>query len=161
MERHIEFKGRMGRYDVPSFIWGENETLCITFGLNKNVLGRYIYVVKCGKSTAIDYLRNDMKITIPAEFIKRGNFEPLYISIELRTMAGDKVIIPADAKLGGFMIEPLVIDKATASTTAIAWCQDLETKYAELSADLQAIKTKLAQYEDEGVPLLAETENEE
>lgn len=154
MKRTINFRGRMGWYDIPSFLFTENETLEIVFNIQKYTLGRYIAILTCGKRKQAFSLNEDMTVTIPPEFIKRGDFNPLSILLELRTTALDKVIIPSDPAQGGFQIEPLYIEKAEGNTTAIAWCQDLERRFTELEHRVQANEDKLNEFEDDGVPLI-------
>lgn len=149
MKRTINFRGRMGRYDVPSFPFTENETLEIFFNIQGFTLGKYIAVLTCGKRKQAFALDKDMTVTVPPEFIKRGDFNPLSVLLELRTMAGDKVIIPSDPAQGGYHIEPLYIDKVEGNTTAVAWCQELDQR-------LKYVEDKLKEYEDKGVPLVFE-----
>lgn len=146
MKRTINFRGRMGRYDVPSFLFTENEPIEIVFNIQSYTLGKYIAILTCGKRKQAYALGEDKTVKIPPEFIKRGDFAPLSILLELRTMTGDKVIIPSDPAQGGYHIEPLYIEKAGSNTTAIAWCQALEER-------LDRIDRKLREYEEKGVPL--------
>lgn len=158
MERIITLKGRMGRYDVPSFLYADNDELVIRFVTQNCTIGKYIAVVSCGKLKQALYLDKEMKIRIDCDFIKRGNFQPLCISLELRTMQGDKIIIPADPTQGGYLIEPLYIERANNNTIAIAWLQKVEARLNEYYEMLTAFGEKLSQFEDEGVPLIAEQE---
>lgn len=156
MKRTINFRGRMGRYDIPSFLFTENETLEIEFNIQKYTLGKYIAIITCGKRKQAFSLGNDMTVTIPPEFIKRGDFNPLSILLELRTMPGDNIIIPSDPAQGGFHIEPLYIEKAGMNTTAIAWCQALEQRFKEMESKLLCMENKIKEFEDKGVPLVFE-----
>ena len=149
MKRTINFRGRMGRYDVPSFTFTENEQLEIFFNIQGFTLGKYIAVLTCGKRKQAFALDKDMTVMVPPEFIKRGDFNPLSVLLELRTKAGDKVIIPSDPAQGGYHIEPLYIDKVEGNTTAIAWCQELDQR-------LKRVEDKLKEFEDKGVPLVFE-----
>lgn len=149
MKRTINFRGRMGRYDVPSFPFTENEQLEIFFNIEGFTLGKYIAVLTCGKRKQAFALDKDMTVMVPPEFIKRGDFNPLSVLLELRTAAGDKVIIPSDPARGGYHIEPLYIDKVEGNTTAIAWCQELDQR-------LKRVEDKLKEFEDKGVPLVFE-----
>lgn len=158
MERIITLKGRVGRYDVPSFLYADNDVLGIRFSTQNCTLGKYIAVASCGKLKQALYLDKNMRIEIPADFIKRGNFQPLCISLELRTMQGDKIITPADPTQGGYLIEPLYIERANNNTTAIAWLQKVEARLDEYNERLTAFGEKLSQFEDDGVPLIAEQE---
>ena len=158
MERIINLRGRVGRYDIPSFLYADNDVLGITFVTQNYTLGKYIAVVSCGKLKQALYLDKNMRIEIPADFIKRGNFQPLSIALELRTMNGDNVIIPADPAQGGYLIEPLYIERANNNTMAIAWITALEEKLADFGNKLETLTEKIKQFEDEGVPLLPENE---
>ena len=158
MERIINLRGRVGRYDIPSFLYADNDVLGITFSTNNYTLGKYIAVVSCGKLKQALWLDQNMRIEIPADFIKRGNFQPLCISLELRTMNGDNVIIPADPAQGGPLIEPLYIERANNNNYAIAWVQSVEEQLAGFSKTLSEVLEKIKQFEDEGVPLLPENE---
>ncbi len=149
MKRTIIFKGRAGRYDVPYFLFLENEPLEISFDLPTYTLGKYIAILTCGKRKQAFSLGADKTITLPPEFIKRGDFAPLSILLELRTERGDKVIIPSDPAQGGFHIEPLLIDKTEANMTAVAWCQKLEER-------VKRVEDKLKEFEDKGTPLVFE-----
>lgn len=156
MKRIINFRGRMGRYDVPSFLFTENDQLKIEFNLQGYTIGKYIAIITCGKRKQAFVLGEDKTVTIPPEFIKRGDFAPLSILLELRTMIGDKVIIPSDPAQGGFHIEPLYIEKAGMNTTAIAWCQALEQRFKEMENKLLCLENKIKEFEDKGVPLVFE-----
>ena len=156
MKRIINFRGRMGRYDVPSFLFTENDQLEIEFNLQGYTLGKYIAILTCGKRKQAFVLGEDKTVTIPPEFIKRGDFAPLSILLELRTMAGDKVIIPSDPAQGGFHIEPLYIQKAETNATAVAWCQALERQFKELEHKIAHVEEKIKEFEDKGVPLVFE-----
>ena len=149
MKRTINFRGRMGRYDVPSFLFTENDSLEIVFNVQTYTLGKYIAILTCGKRKQAFALGEDMTVTVPPEFIKRGDFNPLSILLELRTVAGDKIIIPSDPAQGGYHIEPLYIEKVEGNTTAIAWCQELEER-------IKHVEDKLTEFDNKGVPLVFE-----
>ena len=149
MKRTINFRGRMGWYDVPSFLFIENEPLEIVFNLQGYTLGKYVATITCGKRKQAFILGDDKTVTIPPEFIKRGDFAPLSVLLDLRTENGDKFIIPPDPAQGGFCIEPLYIKKAESNTTAIAWCQELEAR-------IKHVEDKLKEFEDKGTPLVFE-----
>ena len=156
MKRVIHFRGRMGRYNVPSFLFTENDILELEFDLQGYTLGKYIATITCGKKKQAFVIGEDRTITIPSEFIKRGDFNPLSVLLELRTMAGDKVIIPSDPAQGGFCIEPLYIEKVATNTTAIAWCQALEKRFKEVESKIAHVEEKIKEFEDKGVPLVFE-----
>ena len=158
MKRIINFRGRMGRYDVPSFLFTENEPLEIKFDLQVNTLGKYIAILTCGKRKQAFVLDEDKTVIIPPEFIKRGDFAPLSILLELRTMLGDKIIIPSDPAQGGFCIEPLYIEKVGINTTATAWCQELAYRCDVLENKMLYLEEKIKEFEDKGVPIIFEEE---
>ena len=149
MKRIINFNGRVGRYDVPYFLFLENEHLEIVLDLPTYALGKYIAVLTCGKRKQVFSLGATKTITLPPEFIKHGDFAPISIALELRSAQGDKIIIPSDPAIGGFHIEPLLIDKTEANMTAVAWCQKLEER-------VKRVEDKLKEFEDKGTPLVFE-----
>lgn len=149
MERIINFSGKVGRYDIPSFLFTENDPLELIFNVHTTAIGKYVVTLNCGDQKHVLTLAEDMKVIVPPGFIERGNLNPLAILLELRTMKGDKVIIPSDPKQGGFFIEPLYIETVEENTFAVAWCQELERR-------LKNVETKLKEFEDKGVPLVFE-----
>lgn len=134
MNRKLTIKGTTGRYDVPSFVWSENETLSITFDIHETREGRFYAVIRCGNRIMELSVRKNQTVEIPAEFIKNGNFEPLSISLEFLNANGTAVIIPSDPKRGGYFIEPLYFRRVEETTTAVAWLQDIERKIEEINA---------------------------
>ena len=138
MLRTINLKGRTGRFDVQSFPWTENENLIVKFNVNENRFGRYIVVVKCGNMQKTVMLNaKEMTVTVEADFIKNGNYDPVYFLLEFRNPIGDKVIIPNDPKKNGFFIEPLYITRVEGNTTGMAWLQKVETAIAEINEKLK------------------------
>jgi hypothetical protein len=158
MERIITIKGKVGLYDIPCFTYADNEPLKLRFNTKKLAVGKYIAVVMCGENKKTVYLGDDMAVELPPSFLANG--EAVYVSLELRNNRTDTIIISGDASKGGFLIEPLKLDRVEEYTTAQAWMQKLEGDITALKEELSAVKSKLEQFEDEGVPLLAETENE-
>ena len=128
MNRKLTIKGTTGRYDVPSFVWTENENLSITFDIRETRAGRFYAVIRCGNRIKEISLAKYQTVEIPAEFIQKGGFEPLNISLEFRNASGTAVIVPSDSKRGGYFIEPLYFRRVEETTTAIAWLQDVESK---------------------------------
>ena len=161
MIRVLKLKGMIGRWDIPSFLWTENETLTVKLDVSETRVGRYIAVVTCGTQKKTVYLSKDMTINISPDFIQKGEFNPLSVLLEFRNTQGDSVIIPNDPKKGGFFIEPLYIERVTENTTAIAWLTKIETEIAEIKATQADMANKLQKFEDEGVPLLVEDEEGE
>lgn len=159
MNRKLTIKGTTGRYDVPSFVWSENENLSITFDIHETRVGRFYAVIRCGKRIMELSLAKYQTVEIPAEFIKAGEFEPLNISLEFLNASGNAVIVPSDPKRGGYFIEPLYFRRVEESTTAIAWLQNIESKIAEINAKLEETNKSVAECKAEldGVPALIKT----
>ena len=145
MNRKLTIKGTTGRYDVPSFVWSENENLSITFDIHETRVGRFYAVIRCGKRIMEVSLAKHQTVEIPAEFIKNGDFEPLNISLEFLNASGTAVIVPSDPKRGGYFIEPLYFRRVEETTTAIAWLQDVESKLAATNARIDETNALLQQ----------------
>lgn len=160
MIKTIKLKGLTGRFTAPSFLWTENEPLTIKFDINEHRTGRYVCVVKCGTQEKTIYLAKDLAVEISPDFIKDGEFNPIYVFLEFRNTYGDKVIIGSDPAKNGFYIEPLYIERCIGNTTFQGWASKIESEIAELRSALAIANEKLQKYEDEGVPLIAEEENE-
>lgn len=154
MNRTLKFTGRTGRWDVPSFLWTENEPLSITFDIQETRVGRFYAAIRCGKRIMEISLAKYMTVEIPSEFIKNGDYEPLNISLEFRNASGNAIIVPSDPKRGGYFIEPLYIERVDEITTAIAWLQDVEKKIAEVKASLEETNVKIEECKEgiENVP---------
>ena len=154
MNRKLTIKGTTGRYDVPSFVWSENETLSITFDIHETRVGRFYAVIRCGKRVMELHLAKYQTVEIPAEFIKGGELEPLNISLEFWNESGTAVIVPSDPKRGGYFIEPLYFRRVEETTTAIAWVQDIESKIKQTNAKVEEITALLQTLQGQiaGVP---------
>lgn len=158
MIRIIKVKGRTGRFDTPSFLWTENETLTLKFEIAEARVGRYVAVVQCGTQKKTVYFSKNTTIDVLPEFIQKGEFNPVSVLLEFRTTQGDRVIISNDPAKGGFFIEPLYIERVEGNTTAIAWLTKIESELAELRTRQEETEKKLRQFEDEGVPIFSENE---
>ena len=154
MNRKLTIKGTTGRYDVPSFVWTENENLSITFDIRETRAGRFYAVIRCGNRIKEISLAKYQTVEIPAEFIQKGGFEPLNISLEFRNASGTAVIVPSDPKRGGYFIEPLYFRRVEETTTAIAWVQDIESKIKQTNAKVEEITALLQKQQGQidGVP---------
>jgi hypothetical protein len=161
MERIINIKGKIGRYDVPSFAYADNEPLILRLNIHENRVGRYIVVVTCGTQKKTVYLGKDMTVEVLPEFIQKGEFSPISVLLEFRNSQGDKIIIPNDPAKGGFFVEPLHIEKVGESATAIGWMTKIENEMSALLRRCIMLEDKLSTFEDEGVPLLVEDELED
>lgn len=144
MDRKLIILGKTGRYDVPSFVWTENEPLTITFDIQETRVGRFYAVIRCGNRIMERSLAKYMSIQIPADFIKNGEYQPITISLEFRDVNGEKIIVSADPKRGGYFIEPLRIERTQESLVGVAWCQELEEKINALNVALAGTKENVS-----------------
>lgn len=160
MNRVIKVRGRTGKFTTPSFLYTDNEPLVIKFDVAEHRVGKYVCQVVCGEQKKTVYLGKDMSVEVLPDFIKAGEFNPIYVHLEFRTQAGDKVVIPNDPAKGGFFIEPLYIERVSGNTTFQAWATKIEEEVKALKDELSLVKAKLKKFEDEGVPLVAENEIE-
>lgn len=158
MERVITIKGRVGRYNVPSFTFTENEKLLLRFNITEHRVGKYKAVISCGKEKKKLTLKKDTCVEILPEFIQKGEYQPICVSLEFRHAQTDKLLIPSNPKEGGFFIEPLVVEQVNEDLTAQGWLTAIEMQLEALQARLRIAENKLKQYEDEGVPLLISQE---
>lgn len=151
MKRILKFEGKTARWDVPSFLWTENEPLTIEFDIVEKRDGTHYAAIRCGNRLKEVSLVTSKTVEVPAQFIKDGDYSPLQISLEFRSDKGGAVIVPADPKRGGYFIEPLVIERVEESTTAIAMLQALESQLAKITAkltdELNAIRTDVKRHE--------------
>lgn len=154
MVKTIKFKGLTGRFQTPSFLYTENETLTLKFDIHEHRVGKYVVVVECGEQRKERTLGKEMTMDIPPEFIKAGEYNPLHIFLEFRNTLADKVIIKNNPAEGGFFVEPLYVDRVSGNTTFLAWATKIEKELAELKAKQDKIDERLKAFEDEGVPLV-------
>ena len=128
MERTIEIKGRTGRFDVPSFLWTENENLLLRFKVTETRVGRFYAVISCGKQKKSVSLGKSMSVEISPEFIRDGGYQPVEVSLEFRNQTGTAVITKYD-------IEPLYIEQLDEGTCMVAWMQAIEKKIAAITKE--------------------------
>lgn len=161
MERIITIDGRLGRYDVPSFTYADNEPLTLRFKFKDLRGGRYRCAVVCGDEKKVDYLGEDNRIEIPPEFIRNGGYNPVFVYLELRHPQSNAVIISSKQEEGGFFVEPLEIEQLDTNLTAKGWMSKVEGELEALLRRCVMLEDKVAMFEDEGVPLLPDDNNEE
>lgn len=154
MQRIIKLRGRTGKFTTPSFLYTDNEPLVIKFDITEHRVGKYVAQVVCGEQKKTVYLGKDMSVEVLPDFIKAGEFNPVYVHLEFRTQYGDKVVIPNDPAKGGFFIEPLYIERVSGNTTFLAWATKMEEEMKAMNNELDTVKAKLKEFEDEGVPLV-------
>lgn len=161
MIRTIDITGRTGRYDVPSFLWTENEGLTLKIVAQEIRRGKFVCTVKHGDSEKTVYLGEEMTVDLTPEWLKAGGTEPLEVLLEFRTLDLARIIIPSGEEKGGYVIEPLTIEHVDDSYTATGWLSKIEAALEEANVRIGAVEARLKAFEDEGVPLVAETvENE-
>ena len=169
MERILTITGRTGRYNASSFVWTENEPLTVRVVVKENRVGKYVVSARHGKSEKTVVLDETMTIEFSPEWLKGGGEAPLELIMEFRTRDLGRVIIPSadrDMKNGGFIIEPLQIERIDKQYTAIGYFEIIETLVKTVNGRLDQVNERLAQFEDTGVPLRfvddeEETENTE
>ena len=159
MKITIKIQGRTGRFDTPSFLLTENESLTLCFDIKETRTGRYVVMVKHGEQKKTVYLTKDKMVDISAEWLNKGGAVPLEIFLELRDGTGTRPIIPsAKSKTDkeGFFIEPLKIEEMPEGWSACGWLQSLERSFGELNEKLEGISERVKSFEDDGVPLTFE-----
>ena len=161
MERIITINGRLGRYDIPSFTYADNEPLTLRFKFKDLRVGRYRCAVVCGDEKKVEYLGENKRIEIPPEFIRNGGYNTVFVLLELRHPQSNAVIIPSKQEEGGFFIEPLVIEQFDTNLIAKGWMSKVEGELEALLRRCVMLEDKVAMFEDEGVPLLPDDNNEE
>lgn len=160
MTRVITINGRTGRFDVPSFLWTENESLTIKFQTSETRNGKYVAIFKLGKQKKTVWLGKDMLVELPAEWLRIDKNDVMETYLELRTVDGTRTLIPSIPDIGGYYIEPLLIECVNEAFTARGWMSTIELKLNELNKRLGDAEIKLKAFEDEGVPLPTETEEQ-
>lgn len=158
MKRILEVKGRTGRYDVPSFLWTENEPLTIEIKINESREGVFVAKAICGDEKKTVFLSETMSFDIPPEFIKNGGYNPVLILLEFRTVDLSRKLVDNDPTKGGYFIEPLYIEQVEENTTAYAWLEMTANAISKLNERIESIENKLSAFEDNGVPLIFENE---
>lgn len=159
MERTITITGRTGLFDIPSFLFSENEDLSIRFDFKNEIrFKRFRVVVKHGAQKYAFTLAKREAIKLPAEWLKLSE-ENLEFSLLL---LNDKetAVIKSD-----YQIEPLKMEKIDGNFSFTATVQDIYARLDKMGADLSTTnermakaEAKLKEFEDEGVPLITEKE---
>ena len=168
MIRTINFVGRRGLYDLPTFLVTANEPLTIKFAGLDIRLGKYVATIRHGKEILTVYLSNAMSVDIPMRWLLETNVEnPIEVFLELRDNNGTRILISSaksHADLNGYYIEPLKLEKVDGSWSMIAWLQRIENKIQELKTEtdtklknmddrLMRTEETISHYENNGVPL--------
>ena len=104
MKRTITIRGRTGRYDVPSFVLAQNETLQLCFAFEETSSGVFRAILTHGNAPKIIVsLATEKSITITPEWILKGNTEPVCVTLQMLDPAQSKVI------KNDYYIEPLTM----------------------------------------------------
>lgn len=158
MHRTLKFTGRTGRWDVPSFLWTENEELTIKIDVEEYRQGKFVCVVKHGNAKMTVYLTKDKTITLTPDWLKENGAAPLEILLELRTLDMSRVIIPNGKEKGGYFIEALTIEHVDDTFTAIGWLTKIEKEQAaqralleELQSIVKGIPSQIEQAKNEAI----------
>ena len=141
MIRTVNFTGKTGRFDVPSFLWTENENLTIKFDVKRYIQGIFVCVVKHGNAKREFKLEEYMTITLYPDWLKENGTAPLEILLELRTLDLSRVIVPSGREKGGYFIEPLLIEHVDDTFTAVGWLTKIETEQAAQRALLEELQS--------------------
>lgn len=141
MIRTIHFTGRTGRFDVPSFLWTENENLTIKFDVKRYIQGVFVCVVKHGNAKREFKLEDDMTITLYPDWLIENGTAPLEILLELRTLDLSRVIIPNGRENGGYFIEPLLIEHVDDTFTAVGWLTKIESGMEEMALQIEELQS--------------------
>lgn len=155
MERILTFKDRLGTWDIPAFAYTDNEPVEIFFNFETQEWGRYIATFVCGDEKYTATLPENCVVELPAWFVKKGGYNPIYVHLEVRSWQTDRIVIPDDLTLGGYAVEPLYVQTVEHNATAHAWFARIEGILTEYGNRLKAAEDKLAEYKEQGVPLVA------
>ena len=156
MKRTITIRGRTGRYDVPSFVLAQNETLTLCFVFEETSAGVFRAILTHGNAPKIIVsLADEKSITITPAWILKGNTEPVCVTLQMLDPSESKVI------KNDYYIEPLTMIKddeggfeATAEMSAQSErISELEKKLQEYGKKLEEIQEKLKDYIDNGTEI--------
>ena len=141
MLREINFIGRTGRFDVPSFLLTENENLEVKLNIDIARQGVFVATVKHGTNVRTVRLDEDKTIIVMPEWLKENGEQPLEILLELRTLDMSRVILPSAKEDGGFFIEPLQILKVDDTYTAIGWLTKIENALLSHTQEIEELQS--------------------
>ena len=156
MNRKIIFKGREGRFDVPSFTLSDNENLQIEIGLPLARNGVYYFKARHGNELKRVALTGHPSVELTAEWLNRGGTAPLVCELELRDSSG--VVVYKK-----YNIESLEIKTSDVGMEYFSAVQAIEKENAELRKELGEVKAELAEIKRivEGVPAAIEKAKKE
>ncbi|MBQ7912898.1 MAG: hypothetical protein IJ308_04020 [Clostridia bacterium] len=159
MKRTITIKGREGRFDEPSFLISDNESLTIKFSFPSEIrTRRYRVVIRHGAASKMTVtLGEERSVTLSPEWLKEGGTEPVEFSL-VYLNANATAVIKDD-----YLIEPLKIQRVDGNFAYTAVISDLCEKVAVLEdlyrkelAAKEKILVELKEYVDNGAELVPE-----
>ena len=154
MERILKIKGRAGLFDTPSFLMAENESLVIKCDFTDEIRrGRFRLVVRHGEKKQTFSLAKTDSVVISPEWMKQS-LENLDFSLVLLNET-ESAVIKDD-----YQIEPLKLETVDGNFTFTAMVQEIIQRQDEQERRMAALEERLSAYDETGVPLTAETENE-
>ena len=147
MNRKIIFKGREGRFDVPSFTLSDNENLRIEIGLPLARNGVYYFKARHGNELKRIALMEHPSVELTADWLKQGGTAPIVCELELRDRSG--VVVYKK-----YNVEALEIKASDVGMEYFSAVQAVEKENAELRKELGEVKEELADMKRivEGVP---------
>ena len=137
MERTINFEGRKGRFDVPSFTLSDNENLCIKIGLPVARNGVYYFKARHGEELKRVALTSNLSVELTADWLKQGGTAPIVCELELRDRSG--VVVYKK-----YNVEALEIKVSDVGMEYFSAVQTIERENAELRKELGEVKAELA-----------------
>lgn len=137
MKRKVNFKGKEGVFDTPSFCLFDNDDLQVEFGLPQPIDCVYVLVVNHG-ANELKIILHSLCVTLSAEWLKKGGNEPIWFTLEKR----DKTALCVYSK---YDIEPLYIERFESDYTAYYGAiQKAEAKASSVQDELNAVRHEIA-----------------
>ena len=150
MIRTLTIKGRQGRFDEPTFILSENQSLKISVvAKDEPTLNKFKLTVRHGNMQKTFTLSKDMVAVLSPEWLN-ANTENLEFSLAFLDMK-ESIVLKDD-----YEIEPLKIQNIDGNFTFSAEVQRLIAWQEQHGKDLEELMTRFDRYESNGVNLETE-----
>ena len=150
MIRTLTIKGRQGRFDEPTFILSENQSLKISVvAKDEPTLNKFKLTVRHGNMQKTFTLSKDMVAVLSPEWLN-ANTENLEFSLAFLDMK-ESIVLKDD-----YEIEPLKIQNIDGNFTFSAEVQRLSAWQEQHGKDLEELMTRFDRYESNGVNLETE-----
>ena len=150
MIRTLTIKGRQGRFDEPTFILSENQSLKISVvAKDEPTLNKFKLTVRHGNMQKTFTLSKDMVAVLSPEWLY-ANTENLEFSLAFLDMK-ESIVLKDD-----YEIEPLKIQNIDGNFTFSAEVQRLIAWQEQHGKDLEELMTRFDRYESNGVNLETE-----